>query len=100
MGTVPQSKEAIAKVNGVELAYDTFGDPSDAPLLLVMGLGAQMIRWHEAFCKLLAGKGYWVVRFDNRDAGKSTKFEAAGEFAVQIGEVVSGSEGPLVEVVP
>ena len=78
MGTVPQSKEAIAKVNGVELAYDTFGDPSDAPLLLVMGLGAQMIRWHEAFCKLLAGKGYWVVRFDNRDVGNSTKFGEAG----------------------
>ena len=73
-----KSKEAIAKVNGVELAYDTFGDPSGAPLLLVMGLGAQMIRWHEDFCRPLAALGYWVVRFDNRDVGHSTKFGEAG----------------------
>ena len=78
MGTVSQSKEAIAKVNGVELAYDTFGNPSAPPVLLVMGLGAQMIRWHEEFCKPLAAKGYWVIRFDNRDVGNSTKFDEAG----------------------
>lgn len=78
MGTVPQSKEAIAKLNGVELAYDTFGNASDPPLLLVMGLGAQMIRWDEEFCKPLSAKGYWVIRFDNRDVGNSTKFDAAG----------------------
>ncbi len=96
MGTVSQSKEAIAKVNGVELAYDTFGDPGASPLLLVMGLGAQMIRWHEDFCKPLAAMGYWVVRFDNRDVGNSTKFDEAGVpnilalmQAVQSGEVVS-----------
>jgi pimeloyl-ACP methyl ester carboxylesterase len=78
MEIVAQSKEAIVKVNGVELAYDTFGNPSDPPLLLVMGLGAQMIRWDEEFCKPLAVHGFWVIRFDNRDVGNSTKFGDAG----------------------
>jgi pimeloyl-ACP methyl ester carboxylesterase len=78
MGTVPKSKEMVAKVNGVELAYDTFGNPRDPPLLLVMGLGAQMIRWDEELCKALAAQGYWVIRFDNRDVGYSTKFDKAG----------------------
>jgi pimeloyl-ACP methyl ester carboxylesterase len=96
MENVAQSKEAIVKVNGVELAYDTFGNPSDHPLLLVMGLGAQMIRWDEEFCKALAAQGFWVIRFDNRDVGNSTKFGDAGvpNFlalmqAVQQGEEVS-----------
>jgi pimeloyl-ACP methyl ester carboxylesterase len=78
MKSVPKSKETIVKVNGVELAYDTFGNPSDPPLLLVMGLGAQMIRWDEGFCKPLAAQGFWMIRFDNRDVGNSTKFEEAG----------------------
>ena len=67
-----------AQANGLELVYDTFGDPSAPPLLLVMGLGAQMIGWDEQFCKQLAAQGYWVIRFDNRDIGLSTKFKEAG----------------------
>jgi pimeloyl-ACP methyl ester carboxylesterase len=59
---------------GVTLCYETFGDPSDPPLLLVMGLGMQMIGWHHDFCGELAGRGFHVVRFDNRDAGRSTHF--------------------------
>jgi pimeloyl-ACP methyl ester carboxylesterase len=59
---------------GVTLCYETFGDPSDPPLLLVMGLGMQMIGWHQDFCGELAGRGFHVVRFDNRDAGRSTHF--------------------------
>ncbi|MFX1341544.1 MAG: alpha/beta fold hydrolase [Promethearchaeota archaeon] len=96
MVKVIQSKEALVKVNGVELAYDIFGNPSDPPLLLVMGLGAQMIRWDEEFCKALAAQGFWVIRFDNRDVGNSTKFGDAGVpnilalmQAVQQGEAVS-----------
>ena len=58
----------------VTLCYDTFGNPSDPPLLLVMGLGMQMVGWHEDFCTELAGRGFHVVRFDNRDAGRSTHF--------------------------
>jgi pimeloyl-ACP methyl ester carboxylesterase len=59
---------------GVTLCYETFGDPSDPPLLLVMGLGMQMVGWHHEFCGELAGRGFHVVRFDNRDAGRSTHF--------------------------
>lgn len=65
-------------VNDIELVYDTFGEDSASPLLLIMGLGAQMIAWDEGFCTQLAGKGYRVIRFDNRDVGLSTKFDEAG----------------------
>lgn len=60
---------AKARANGIEIEYETFGDPGDPPLLLIMGLAAQLIDWPEDFCKLLADRGYRVVRFDNRDAG-------------------------------
>ncbi len=60
---------------GVTLCYETFGDPSDPPVLLVMGLGMQMLGWHEDFCADLAERGFHVVRFDNRDAGLSTHFK-------------------------
>jgi pimeloyl-ACP methyl ester carboxylesterase len=65
-----------AAVNGVELAYETFGDPSDPTILLVMGLGTQMIAWPEELCEALAAAGHHVVRFDNRDAGLSTFIDA------------------------
>ncbi|MCX5829992.1 MAG: alpha/beta fold hydrolase [Deltaproteobacteria bacterium] len=64
--------------NGIQIEYDTFGDSSFPALLLVAGNGAQMIFWEVEFCELLAKKGYFVIRFDNRDAGLSTKFEEAG----------------------
>lgn len=60
------------QANGVELEYDTFGDPADPALVLIMGLGAQLIDWPEEFARQLAGHGFHVLRFDNRDAGKST----------------------------
>jgi pimeloyl-ACP methyl ester carboxylesterase len=65
-------------VNGIQIEYDTFGDRSFPALLLIAGNGAQMIFWDVEFCELLAKKGYFVIRFDNRDAGLSTKFEEAG----------------------
>lgn len=58
--------------NGIELEYDSTGSPADPPLLLVMGLGAQLIEWEEDFVRQLAGHGLRVIRFDNRDAGRST----------------------------
>ena len=61
----------------LELCYEAFGDEHSPPLLLIMGLGAQMLGWDEAFCKQLAKQGFYVVRFDNRDIGLSTKFDAA-----------------------
>src|SRR5665213_1870997 len=67
-----------ANANGIELEYDTFGDPTDPALLLVMGLGAQMTAWDEGLCRLLADAGFHVIRYDNRDVGLSTKFGEAG----------------------
>ncbi|MGH2983795.1 MAG: alpha/beta fold hydrolase [Solirubrobacterales bacterium] len=57
---------------GITLCYETYGDPSDPPVVLVMGLATQMIAWHEEFCEQLADRGFHVVRFDNRDIGRST----------------------------
>jgi pimeloyl-ACP methyl ester carboxylesterase len=65
--------EQRAQVGPVELVYETIGDPSDAPLLLVMGLGMQLIHWDRQLCELFAERGFHVIRFDNRDAGLSTK---------------------------
>ena len=62
-----------ATANGIELEYEVFGDEAAPPLLLVMGLGAQMIAWEDGFCVQLAAKGFRVIRFDNRDVGLSTK---------------------------
>ncbi len=64
--------------NGIQIEYETFGDKSAPALLMIMGLGAQMIHWDERFCQQLAEKGHYVIRFDNRDIGLSTKFEDAG----------------------
>jgi pimeloyl-ACP methyl ester carboxylesterase len=60
---------------GVTLCYETYGDPDDTPILLIMGLATQMIAWHEDFCEQLAERGFYVVRFDNRDIGRSTHFD-------------------------
>src|SRR5262245_43313743 len=60
---------------GVTLCYEGFGDPDDTPILLIMGLATQMIAWHDEFCEELAERGFYVVRFDNRDIGRSTHFD-------------------------
>jgi pimeloyl-ACP methyl ester carboxylesterase len=62
----------IAQANGIEIAYGTFGAPTGTPVLLIMGLGAQMIAWPDAFCEELAARGDYVIRYDNRDVGEST----------------------------
>jgi pimeloyl-ACP methyl ester carboxylesterase len=66
------SGEQFADVGEVTLCYETFGEASDPPLLLIMGLAGQMILWEDEFCELLAAHGRWVIRFDNRDVGRST----------------------------
>jgi pimeloyl-ACP methyl ester carboxylesterase len=66
------------KANEIEIEYDTVGDPTAPALLLIMGLGGQLIHWDIDFCRQLADKGLFVIRYDNRDTGLSTKFEAAG----------------------
>ena len=72
------SEERLGPANGIELAYQEIGDSDGEPLLLVMGLATQMIAWDEEFCGMLAERGFRVVRFDNRDIGRSTKIESAG----------------------
>jgi len=72
------SDEQMAPANGVELCYQEMGDPEGEPLVLIMGLATQMIAWDETFCGMLAERGYRVVRFDNRDIGRSSKIRSAG----------------------
>src|SRR5690554_7544154 len=59
--------------NGLDLCYQTFGDPQDPAMVLVMGLGGPMGWWSNSFCEKLAERGFYVIRFDNRDTGRSTK---------------------------
>ena len=66
------SGELTAPVGDLTLCYETFGTPDDPPLLLVMGLSSQMLLWDDEFCEQLAARGFWVIRFDNRDVGRST----------------------------
>jgi pimeloyl-ACP methyl ester carboxylesterase len=80
------------EANGLEFEYDTFGESGAPPLLLIMGLGAQMISWDEDFCQLLAGRGFHVVRFDNRDVGLSTKLDHLG--TSDLSAVAGGSQQP------
>ena len=67
-----------AAVGRIELAYETFGDTDAPPMLLIAGLATQMLGWDEQFCMQLADKGFHVIRFDNRDVGRSTHLDDAG----------------------
>jgi pimeloyl-ACP methyl ester carboxylesterase len=86
-----------ATINGIEIEYDAFGDPSHPALLLVMGLSAQMIAWDERFCRALADRGRHVIRFDNRDCGLSTKFDGVQvDMAAVMGAMLTGGAMPSV----
>jgi pimeloyl-ACP methyl ester carboxylesterase len=63
----------LARVNGIDICYEIFGDANAEPMFLIMGLGAQMVLWDDAFCEQLAARGFRVIRFDNRDIGQSSK---------------------------
>lgn len=81
----PPRVERRTRVNGIELAWDSFGDPDATPLLLVMGLGAQMVAWDDDFCALLADTGgHRVIRFDNRDIGHSSYLTELGVPDIQL----------------
>lgn len=87
---------SIAQANGIELCYETFGDPQAEPLLLVMGLGAQMTLWPVELCEGLADRGFFVIRYDNRDTGLSTKFDdVGGDF---LATFLAASAGKPVDV--
>jgi pimeloyl-ACP methyl ester carboxylesterase len=78
--------------NGIQIEYDTFGDGSYPALLLIMGAGGQMIYWEFEFCESLAKRRLFVIRFDNRDAGLSTKFDEA-----EIPDMMAAMEGKPVD---
>ena len=73
MNSTAHQPPQIARANGIDLCYEIFGDANAEPMLLIMGLGAQMIHWDDDFCRQLAARGFRVIRFDNRDIGKSSK---------------------------
>lgn len=74
-GAEAGAASGIAELGGISIAYEAFGDPDDPTMLLVMGLGMQLLGWDAELCEMLAGRGFHVVRFDNRDVGLSTKLE-------------------------
>jgi pimeloyl-ACP methyl ester carboxylesterase len=67
--------ECMIEANGVELCTEPFGDPTDAAILLVMGLGGSMLWWDDEFCRMLADAGRFVIRYDHRDTGRSVTYE-------------------------
>src|SRR6187455_179934 len=69
--TLAHQPPQIARANGIDICYEIFGDAGAEPMLLIMGLGAQMVLWDDEFCRELAARGFRVIRFDNRDIGKS-----------------------------
>ena len=85
-----------AKVYNIEIEYETFGDPSDKPLLLIVGLGSQMIHWDVDFIKILTNYGFYVITFDNRDIGLSSKYDEAGEPDL-MGAIISVQRGEPFE---
>jgi pimeloyl-ACP methyl ester carboxylesterase len=91
---VSASRSGIVPANGMQIAYETFGDPGGRPLLMVMGLGAPMLVWRPELCALLAERGFFVIRFDNRDVGRSTHLREAPPpnlMAAMTGDVSSAS---------
>lgn len=70
-----RSGEQFTEANGITICYETFGDASNPPLLLVSGLGVQMIGWADGLCERFVERGFFVIRYDNRDVGRSTRFE-------------------------
>lgn len=88
----PSDEQFAHLPTGVDICYQTFGDPADPPLLLIMGLSGPMIWWHHDFCSQLAERGFFVVRFDNRDVGRSTAL--AGGSVRRVGALAAALRGP------
>ena len=73
MSSIAHQGPQIARANDIDICYEIFGDPKAQPMLLIMGLGAQMVLWDDDFCEQLAARSFRVIRFDNRDIGQSSK---------------------------
>jgi pimeloyl-ACP methyl ester carboxylesterase len=96
MPRMPSRSTTIASAtNGTLLAYDSFGDQKDPPLLLISGLSSQLIGWPPDFCRQLADAGCFVIRFDNRDVGCSQKFPTGGYLLADMADDAAGLVGAL-----
>jgi pimeloyl-ACP methyl ester carboxylesterase len=84
--------ERFASVNGVEICHETLGDPGGRPLLLIMGLGGPLIWWDDELCRTFVERGFYVIRYDNRDCGRSTRFPSA---SYTLGDMASDAAGLL-----
>ena len=73
MSSISHQGEQFVRANGIDICYEVFGAIDAEPMLLIMGLGAQMVLWDDAFCEQLAARGFRVIRFDTRDIGRSSK---------------------------
>ena len=85
--------------NGIDIEYETQGDPKDPPMLMIMGLGAQLITWDDELIEQLADRGFYVIRYDNRDSGLSTKMDAAGvldALHIRAAHIVGASMGGFI----
>ena len=97
--------EQMIQANGVDLCTETFGEPTDPPLLLVMGIGASMLWWEDGFCRMLADGGRFVVRYDHRDTGRSVTYEpgrpgyTGGDLAADVAGVLDASGIPAAHIV-
>lgn len=97
--------ERLIHVGGVELCTETFGSPGDPPVLLVMGIGGSMLWWDEAFCAMLAARGRHVIRYDQRDTGRSVTYDVGrpgytgADLVADAARVLDGYELPAAHVV-
>jgi pimeloyl-ACP methyl ester carboxylesterase len=86
--------ERLIEANGVELCTEPFGDPVDAPVLLIGGMSGSMLWWEEDFCRMLADGGRFVIRYDHRDTGRSVTYEA-GRPGYTSADLVADAAGVL-----
>src|SRR3954452_20528666 len=97
--------ERIVEANGVSLCAESFGDPADPPIVLVMGMGSSMLWWPETFCELLADGGRFVIRYDHRDTGRSVTYElgrpgySGADLVADIAGVLDAYELPAAHLV-
>ena len=91
-------RTGVAKSGDLDIYYEDMGDPNDPAVLLIMGLGAQLLLWRKGFCERLVNQGLRVIRYDNRDVGLSSKLEAANrrQGAPADGAVLLGTHSPSV----
>ncbi|MGW3327407.1 alpha/beta fold hydrolase [Streptomyces virginiae] len=97
--------ERVIEVDGIELCTESFGDPADPPVLLIMGLGASMLWWEEGFCRMLAAGGRFVIRYDHRDTGRSVTYEpgrpgyTGADLVADAARVLTAHEIPAAHIV-